>query len=133
MLLHLLKILLKNETHWQIPLNRVASKLKARKFKCLRLPADGNSSLKKTCLKGPTAQPPGPGRSGRAARAGCQGRLRATAVGDAVSHCCSKGLKFESCHVSLTKSSHLNRSGLRASTIWTTISLKNTCETCQSL
>lgn len=67
-----------------MPLNRVASKLKARKFKCLWLPADANSCLKKTCLKGPTTQAPGLGRSGRPDRTGCKGWLRVTAVSDAV-------------------------------------------------
>ena len=133
MLLHLLKILLKNETHWQMPLNRMASKLKARKFKCLWLPADANSCLKKTCLKGPTTQAPGLGRSGRPIEQGAKVGLESLLSVMLFSHCCSKDFKFESCHVLLTKSSHLNRSGFRASTIWTTISLKNKCDTRQSL
>ena len=58
------------------------------------------------------------------ARGGCKGLPRVTAIGDAVLPLLPKDLKFESCHILLTKSSHLNRSGFRASTIWTTISLK---------
>ena len=65
-----------------MPLNKVASKLKLRKFKCLCIPADGNNSEENICLKGTTMQAPGLGRSG--GRTGCKGWPRDTAVGHTV-------------------------------------------------
>lgn len=126
----------KNEKHWQMSINKVDSKRKAGKF--MSSCRQKQLFAKRKHLSQPVALRKLLTLGGKAylTKQSWRSTERLSRVFLSVtlsSHCSSKVVRFESYDTLLTKSSHLNRSGFRASTIWTTISLQNKREIFQSL